>query len=258
MTRRARGDCRVGAARAGRRRALQWAAGASVLVPAAGLAGRLIAAVGHTALVEVPPRAASAPPLALDDLDGRRHTLDDHRGRVVVLNFWATWCAPCVAEMPSLQLMRERLGAGSVEVLGVNYGEAPQRVRAFAQRMDVDYPILLDAFHFARRDWRVTALPATWIIDRQGRLRYRAVGEVDWLDAAVLARIGLLIGANASHPPPTTASTSPTQSSEAYGKTFTSTVATGGSAGPLGVVPIGGSASAAAGDTQTCMARDQA
>ena len=205
--RRARGDRRPGAAGVGRRRGLQLAVGVWVMRPAAGLAGRLIAAVGttmagaaaqaHAGLVDLPSTAP--PPLALDDLDGRRHTLEDHRGRVIVLNFWASWCAPCVAEMPSLQLMRERLGAGSIEVLGVNYGEAPQRVRAFVQRMDVDYPILLDAFHLARRDWHVTALPATWIIDRQGRLRHRVVGEIDWLDIAVLARIESLIRANADN-----------------------------------------------------------
>ena len=137
--------------------------------------------------------AAAPPPLELDDLDGRPHTLAAYRGRVVIVNFWATWCAPCVAEMPSLQLLQERLGPDAAVVLGVNYGEAPQRVRDFGKRMDLDYPLLLDAFHLARCDWRVTALPATWVIDRAGRRRYRALGEVDWLEPAVVARIEPLV-----------------------------------------------------------------
>lgn len=144
-------------------------------------------------LAPVPAEAAAPPPLELNDLDGRAHTLAAYRGRVVIVNFWATWCAPCVAEMPSLQLLRERLGPDAVVVLGVNYGEAPQRVRDFGERMDLDYPLLLDAFHFARRDWRVTALPVTWVIDRAGRRRYHALGEVDWLEPAVIARIEPLV-----------------------------------------------------------------
>jgi thiol-disulfide isomerase/thioredoxin len=140
-------------------------------------------------LVAVPARQSRPPPLALPDLDGVTRTLEAHHGRVTVINFWATWCMPCVIEMPSLQQMRRRIGADRIAVLAVNYGEALPRVRDFVARMDLDFPVLIDAFHLARRDWRVTALPTSWVADRDGRLRFRVAGEVDWLDPGVFARL---------------------------------------------------------------------
>ncbi len=140
----------------------------------------------------MPAEQSRPPPLALSDLDGVSQTLEAHQGRVVVINFWATWCTPCVLEMPSLQQMRQRIGADRVSVLAVNYGEALPRIRDFVARMDLDFPVLVDAFHFARRDWRVTALPTSWVVDRSGRLRFRVAGEVDWLDPGVFARLDAL------------------------------------------------------------------
>ncbi|MGE3924263.1 MAG: TlpA family protein disulfide reductase [Lautropia sp.] len=151
-----------------------------------------------------PPRlrpvaaAESVPPaLALADLDGRNHALADYRGRIVLVNFWATWCPPCVIEMPSLQLLRDRIGAEPLAILGVNYGENPPRVREFVARMDLDFPVLLDAFHLARRDWKVRSLPTTWIVDRGGRLRYRVDGEIDWIGAEAVGKVKALAGAAA-------------------------------------------------------------
>lgn len=127
-----------------------------------------------------PWTGAVTPKLALADLAGGRVDLGDLRGRVVVVNFWATWCGPCKDELPSLQRLRERFAGKSVEVITVNYGEFPSRVRPFLEKEKVALRVLLDTQKDAARDWGVGGLPMTFIIDAQGRARYSAFGELDW------------------------------------------------------------------------------
>ncbi len=102
------------------------------------------------------------------------------RGRVVVVNFWATWCAPCKDELPSLQRLRDKLAGQPVEVIIVNYGEFAQRVRPFLEKEKIALKALLDTQKEAARDWGVGGLPMTFIVDAQGRARYRVFGELDW------------------------------------------------------------------------------
>jgi thiol-disulfide isomerase/thioredoxin len=141
--------------------------------------------VGGTAAGEssrfIPGRDGEAPPaLGLNDLAGRRHSLADHRGRVVLINFWATWCDPCRDEMPSLQKLKAELAGRPFEVLAVNYGESEARVSEFLKRHPMDFPILLDPNQDAARAWRVRILPASFLVDARGRLGYRVIGELDW------------------------------------------------------------------------------
>jgi len=127
-----------------------------------------------------PWTAAVTPKLALADLAGARMDLSDMRGRVVVVNFWATWCAPCKDELPSLQRLRDKLAGQPVEVIIVNYGEFAQRVRPFLEKEKIALKALLDTQKEAARDWGVGGLPMTFIVDAQGRARYRVFGELDW------------------------------------------------------------------------------
>jgi thiol-disulfide isomerase/thioredoxin len=132
-----------------------------------------------------------APALALPQLDGRTLDLAQYKGKIVIVNFWATWCAPCVAEMPSLQTLAKRLGDKAV-VIGVNYHESPEKVRAFQARLRINFPLVRDPWHQASTDWGVQSLPTTFIVDGQGRLRWTAIGEVDWLAPAVAKRLEAL------------------------------------------------------------------
>jgi thiol-disulfide isomerase/thioredoxin len=134
-----------------------------------------------------PWKAASTPPLDLPDLDGRRWTLASQRGRVVLVNFWATWCEPCRAEMPSLQALAERMG-DKLAVVGVNYQEGEPRVRGFVERMSLRFPIVLDRDGEAAKAWTRRIFPTTVLVDPRGRAHTVVVGEIDWMgtDAAKL------------------------------------------------------------------------
>ena len=138
----------------------------------------------------VPWTRPDTPGLALKDQDGRERTLAEYRGKVVLVNFWATWCEPCRDEMPSMARLRERLGEQGFAVLAVNYGEAPGRVREFVTKERLDLTVLLDPGQNAARAWRVRTLPTSFLVGPDGSVRYSVVGELDWArdDAVALVR----------------------------------------------------------------------
>ena len=138
-----------------------------------------------TAFVERPP----APEFVLTDTRGRQHRLSDFRGGVVVVNFWAIWCPPCRAEMPSLQRAWERLRPHGIVVLAIDVGESSKRVADFAAGLSLDFPLLLDEQAEVFGKWSVPGLPTTFVVDQQGRLAYRANGVRDWDDPALLEMI---------------------------------------------------------------------
>ena len=107
-------------------------------------------------------------------------------GRVVLVNFWATWCEPCREEMPALQALQDKLGKERLVVLAVNYGESPEKVQQFAHHTPVDFPLLLDRHMEAAKAWGVRVLPASFVLGQDGDIRYSAVGLLDWRDDQVL------------------------------------------------------------------------
>jgi thiol-disulfide isomerase/thioredoxin len=134
-----------------------------------------------------------APPLELRTVDGRPLALADLRGRVVLVNFWATWCEPCVEEMPSLQRLRDRLGAARCEVLAVNYQEGEPRIRAFLQKVPLDLPIVRDTDGGVARAWRVRIFPTTFVVDADQTIRFLLTGSLDWTEPEVEGRIRALL-----------------------------------------------------------------
>lgn len=122
----------------------------------------------------------STPRLEAKDLDGRSVDLKALKGRVVVVNFWATWCEPCRDELPALLRLKEKLAGRPFELLTVNYGETPEKIARFLQGQKLTMPVLLDREKEAGKNWKVGGLPMTYVIDARGRVRYSVFGERDW------------------------------------------------------------------------------
>jgi peroxiredoxin len=136
-----------------------------------------------------------APALELRALDGPGHRLADYRGRVVLVNFWATWCEPCREEMPSMQRLKQKLAGKPFAVLAVNLDEPEARIRKFLAQMTVDFTILLDPGRKIARSWNARILPASFVIGPDGAIRYSLVGELDWSHDQVVSRIAALLPA---------------------------------------------------------------
>lgn len=140
-----------------------------------------------TPLAAVPP----APTLALPDMDGKTVDLARYRRKVVLVNFWATWCPPCRTEFPSLGRVRKLLKPSNFEVLAVNVGEDPETVFSFAGT--TDFPVLFDRDSQAMTRWSVKGMPTTFVVDRLGRLALRAVGGREFDDPAIVAQLNELL-----------------------------------------------------------------
>jgi thiol-disulfide isomerase/thioredoxin len=124
--------------------------------------------------------ASQAPVLARQDLSGRTVDLKDLRGRVVLVNFWATWCAPCVEEMPSFERLRTKLEGKPFEVLVVNYGEGLPKIEEFMRKEKLSLKVLRDPDKEAGAAWGARGLPMTFLVDARGNIRYSAFGDRDW------------------------------------------------------------------------------
>ena len=132
-----------------------------------------------------------APALILADMDGKMHDLSDLKGKVVVVNFWATWCPPCRREMPSLERLKQRLQSRGLAVLAVDVGEDADTVFAFTGQLEPapTFPLLLDRDSQAMQRWKVKGLPTTFVIDQQGRVIFRAIGGREFDNPAMIAAL---------------------------------------------------------------------
>ena len=140
------------------------------------------------------PFKGATPPLELNALDGKPQRLEDFRGRVVLVNFWATWCAPCLEEMPSIEKLRRSLDAQRFAVVAVNVGEGPAKAAAFVEQMGIGgFHVLLDREVKASKAWGARVLPATFIVAPDGSIRYRYFGALNWARPDVRAKIRELI-----------------------------------------------------------------
>ncbi|WP_024326917.1 TlpA disulfide reductase family protein [Thioalkalivibrio sp. AKL19] len=135
-----------------------------------------------------------APPLKRSDLEGNIHRLEDYRGEVVLINFWASWCPPCVHEMPSMQLLEDELRDEGFRILAVNLGEDEDTIGRFIEdEVQTEFTILLDPDQDSLEDWRAMAYPTSYVVDREGRLRYYLFGAIEWTEPGVIGQIRELL-----------------------------------------------------------------
>jgi cytochrome c biogenesis protein CcmG/thiol:disulfide interchange protein DsbE len=147
-------------------------------------------AVAGSAWKEFSTPGGQAPsPLILPDLAGQPVDLAALKGNVVLVNFWATWCEPCRDEMPSLNRLHQRLAGKRFRILGVNIGEGKPRIAQFLTRIPVDFTVLRDADSEVMKAWRVRILPLSFLVDKDGMLRYQLTGDANWDNPDVRAPI---------------------------------------------------------------------
>ena len=142
-----------------------------------------------------------APAFTLATLDGGRASLADHRDKLVVLNFWATWCHPCALEMPSLEALWRRYRARGLVVVGVSVDRGSPRglLEPYVRNLKLTFPILLDPESRTSEGWRVTALPATFIVRPGGDVIAMAVGAREWNSDEMQALVERLLPGSHAH-----------------------------------------------------------
>jgi len=133
--------------------------------------------------------ATPAPELKAQDLSGATKTLADYRGKVVLLNFWASWCPPCLREMPSMERLRVKMAGRPLAIVALDSAETADEVNAYLSKMKLGFPILLDPDGSNTKRWKVFALPTTFLLDASGRVRYVLTGPTEWDEGEALAII---------------------------------------------------------------------
>jgi thiol-disulfide isomerase/thioredoxin len=144
-------------------------------IPAAELRDLMIAAG-----LAVPKEPMPAEDFALSSLEGANVKLSDYRGKVVFLNFWATWCPPCRSEMPSMERLSLKLKAGGLEILAVDLQEPKDTVQKFVKDNGISFTVLLDSTGGVGGAWGAQSIPTTYLIDRKGAILARAIGAREW------------------------------------------------------------------------------
>ncbi len=126
------------------------------------------------------------------DIEGAMHQLTDYRGKIVIVNSWATWCAPCREEMPSMQRAWIALREEGIVMLAVNVGEDEDTIFQFTADYPVEFPLLMDLDSKVVQRWPVVGLPTTFVLDTKGRMTYRASGGRAWDHSELLQAVKAL------------------------------------------------------------------
>jgi len=122
--------------------------------------------------------------LTLKDIQGKQHQLSDYKGKTVLVSFWASWCGPCIKEMPSLVKLQQKY-KDKLIILAVNVREDVATIKKFTDKMNINFALLQDLDSSATKDWKVYVYPSNYIVDSKGQTRYAATGALDWQDSDI-------------------------------------------------------------------------
>lgn len=131
--------------------------------------------------------------IKLTQVSGERFVRKDFSGKVTLVNFWASWCGPCVEEIPALNRLREHMQGRTFELISINYAEKPEQVREFLDSVQVDFPVLLDRDGSYSARWNVLVYPATFVISKEGAIVYGVNGAIEWDSPEIINKLEALI-----------------------------------------------------------------
>jgi thiol-disulfide isomerase/thioredoxin len=133
-------------------------------------------------------------PLDLVNINGERVVRNDYRGKVTVVNFWATWCPPCIEEIPMLNRLSTKMKDSNFELLSVNFGQAKTTIEEFLKKVNVEFPVLLDDKGRTSGSWNTIVLPSTFVIGPDGKFAYAVNAAIKWDSPEVVAALKKLAG----------------------------------------------------------------
>ena len=131
-------------------------------------------------------------PFTLRDAGGKTFEVKRFQGRVTLVNFWASWCPPCVEEIPSLNRLKQEMQGNAFQLISINYAESPQHIREFMRKVAVDFPVLVDPDGKLSAQWKVIAFPSTFVIGPDGRIHYGANAAIHWDAPEVVQQLNQL------------------------------------------------------------------
>ncbi len=134
-------------------------------------------------------------PLAikLEDTNGEIIEKNNYKGQVTIINFWATWCPPCVQEIPSLNRLKKKMQGLPFELISINYAEEKKTILEFMKKVNVEFPVLLDKDGGFAKKWNVITYPSTFIIDKEGKIKYGVNAAIEWDDPEFIKKIKALL-----------------------------------------------------------------
>jgi len=130
-----------------------------------------------------------APDFSLKDLNGRQVTLSSLKGKVVLLNFWATWCPPCISEMPVFNRLYKEMRARGFEVVAISADRSEGYLRDYTSKHSLDFKVLYDEDRSVTKQYKVFSMPTTFLIDKTGVIVEKFFGEYDWTDQEIKKKI---------------------------------------------------------------------
>jgi cytochrome c biogenesis protein CcmG/thiol:disulfide interchange protein DsbE len=157
------------------------------------LAVALVWVVSGTLAPRVVKAGDKAPDFKITTDDGRTVTRANFGGKVLVLNFWASWCAPCVSEAPSLEAFERQMGPQGVVVLGVSIDTNEKRYRQFIDRFHITFPTARDPEANLSASYGTFLIPETYVIDSIGRVRLKIISDQNWMDPDFVARVKAML-----------------------------------------------------------------
>lgn len=132
-------------------------------------------------------------PIQLQDASGKFFDIKDYQGKVTVINFWASWCPPCIKEIPSLNRLKQAMQGKPFQLISVNYAETAEKIRDFLKQVNVNFPVLIDPEGQLTSQWKVVAFPSTFVIGPNGTIRYGVNAGIHWDTEEIIEQINDLL-----------------------------------------------------------------